>query len=433
MLFSDIAMIDENFEHHPHSWVGVRDGYIVYVADNPPTPQEIKAFGEIYDGREKLLLPGFYNAHSHAPMTLLRGYAESLPLHVWLNDKVFPFEDKITEQDAYWGMLLACAEMIRYGVVSCSDMYYHARARIRAVLESGMKMNLCEGLIAFKDKPYREYPDCQTNEDLVREFHNSADHRIKINYNIHAEYTSNPTTVADIARIVQEKDLCIHLHASETKKEHEECKRRRGGLTPIQYFDSLGVFENPAIAAHCVWVEKSDIEILAEKGVFVVCNPASNMKLGSGFAPISEMLERGVRVALGTDGMASNNNHDMMQDMYLMSLVYKGASLDPAVVNPQQALRAATRMGALSQGREQCGLIKQGFRADMCVLDTSSPSWMPPTNPLCNVVFSGHGSDVVLTMVDGSIVYRDGNWPTIDVELAKAKTSAATARIIASL
>lgn len=433
MLFEDIALLDENLEYREHCWVGTRDGKIAFLDDKAPAPEVAAEFGESYSGTDKLLMSGFFNAHAHAPMTLLRGYAEGLPLHNWLNDKVFPFEAKITEEDAYWATLLACAEMARYGVVSFSDMYYLSEARIKAVTESGLKVNLCDTLVAFEDKPYKEYPVCEVIEGLIRGHHDTVDGRIKIDYNIHSEYITQPTPVADVAQLACEKGLHVHVHVSETRSEHEECKQRHGGLTPVEYFNKLGIFDSPTTAAHCVWVEDSDIEILAEKGVYVACNPASNMKLGSGFAPIPKMLDRGVAVALGTDGVASNNNHDMMQELYLMSLIYKGHTLDPSVVTPQQVLTAATRTGALSQGREDCGYVAVGAKADLCVLDTSGPSWAPDTNPLYNVVFAGHGSDVCLTMVDGQVVYRDGTYPTLDIEEAKAKTAEATKRIIASL
>ena len=204
-------------------------------------------------------------------------------------------------------------------------------------------------------------------------------------------------------------------------------------MTPVRYFESLGVLDVPVTAAHCVWVDDGDIDVLAERGVFVAANPASNMKLGSGFAPVAKMLARGVNVCLGTDGMASNNNHDMMQDMYLLALTAKGSTNDPAVVTPKQALTAATRMGALSQGRDDCGYVAVGAKADLCVLDTSGPSWAPMTNPLVNVVYAGHGADVFLTMCDGVVVYREGEWPTLDIERAKAEVEARTKRIIGEL
>ncbi len=190
------------------------------------------------------------------------------------------------------------------------------------------------------------------------------------------------------------------------------------------------MFDSPVTAAHCVWCEEDDWEILRKHGAFVACNPASNMKLGSGFAPIQQMLERGVNVCLGTDGMASNNNHDMFKDMYLMATIYKGYQLAPTAVSPRDVLAAATRVGALSQGREDCGLVKEGFKADLTVLDVTGPHWCPMTDPLMNVVFAGSGSDVALTMCDGTVVYRDGAWPTIDVERAIAEVNARAERII---
>ena len=433
MLFADIDILDENFDLKRHQWIGIRDGRIAYVGGKAPAQDEAGAFGEVYDGAGRLLIPAFYNAHAHAPMTLLRGYAENLPLQAWLNDMVWPFEAKMTPEDNYWATLLACAEMARYGVVSFSDMYYCTDERVRAVVESGMKANICESELFFESKPFSEYAVCAKMEEYVAKYHGAADGRILIDYNIHAEYTSNPQTCADIAAVVKEKGLRMHLHASETKSEHEECKQRHNGLTPLRYFESIGVLDVPTTAAHCVWVDDGDIDLMVERGVFAVCNPASNMKLGSGFAPVAKMLERGVNVCLGTDGMASNNNHDMMQDMYLMATIYKGYALDPTAVTPKQALTAATRTGALSQGREDCGLVKEGMRADLAVLDTTGPSWTPATDALCNLVFAGHGSDVVLTMADGAVIYRDGTWPGIDVERAQAEVEERTKRIIAEV
>lgn len=431
MLFKNIGIIDENFDYQAARWVGVRDGRFDYIGSEAPADAE--AYGEVYDGTGRLLMSALYNVHAHAPMTLLRGFAENLPLQRWLNEKCWPFEAKMTPEDNYWAMVLALAEMARYGVVSCSDMYYATPERAKAVSEAGMKANLCEGLLAFEPKPYDEYPICQMNEEFVETLHGSADGRILMDYNIHAEYTSNPQVCADIAKIVKEKGLRLHLHASETKSEVEECRERHEGMSPIKYFESLGVLDVPVTAAHCVWVDDEDIDIMVEKGVFVACNPASNMKLGSGFAPLSKMLDRGVKVCLGTDGMASNNNHDMFADMYLMGLIYKGATLDPAVVTPQQVIEAATRNGALAQGREDCGLVKVGMKADLCVLDVTGPQWCPMTDPVYNVVFSGSGSDVVLTMCDGQVVYRDGVWPTIDLETAKSEVAERAQRIIGEL
>lgn len=431
MLFKDIDLLDENLDYKAHQWVGVKDGRIDYIGDEAPADAD--AYGEAYDGAGRLLLSAFYNAHAHAPMTLLRGFAENLPLQAWLETKCWPFEGKMTPEDNYWGTLLACAEMARYGCVSFSDMYYCTDERVRAVDEAGMKMNVCESELFFEAKPFADYAIAAKMEDYIKKYHGALDGRILVDYNIHAEYTSNEQTCRDIAEVAKAAGLRMHLHLSETKSEHEECKQRHGGMTPAAYFASIGVFDVPTIAAHCVWCDDDDLAIMKEHGVFAALNPASNMKLGSGFAPVTKMLERGVNVCLGTDGMASNNNHDMFQDMYLMALLSKGYLNDPTAVTPQQALSAATRGGALAQGREDCGQVKVGMKADLAVVDTTGPSWHPMTDPLMNVVYAGHGSDVVLTMCDGKVVYRDGVWPGIDIERAKAECTERTQRIIAEL
>ena len=223
--------------------------------------------------------------------------------------------------------------------------------------------------------------------------------------------------------------LGTHVHVSETQSEVEGCRERHDGKSPVQWLESLGAFDVPAIAAHCVYVDDEDIAILAKHGVTVAHNPASNMKLSSGFAPIAKMLDAGVNVALGTDGMASNNNHDMFQDMYLMAMLPKGKELDPTLITPKQAVFSATRAGALAQGREDCGLVKEGFKADLCVLDVTGISWCPVNDMLTNVVYAGHGSDVVLTMCDGAVVYRNGVWPTLDIDRVKAEVCKRTVRI----
>lgn len=431
MLFKEIAILDEDLDFQPSKWVGVEGDAITYIGD--AAPGDAQRFGRVYEGAGKLMMPALYNAHAHAPMTLLRGFAENLPLQRWLEEKCWPFEAKMTPEDNYWATLLACAEMARYGVVSFSDMYYATPERARAVTEAGLKANLCEGLLAFEPKPYAEYPIAAKNEEYVRTLHGSANGRILMDYNIHAEYTSNQQVCEEIAQIVADKGLRLHVHVSETEKEVAECRERHDGLSPVEYFAQIGVFDVPCTAAHCVWVDDADLDILQDKGVFVANNPVSNMKLGSGFAPIPKMLARGMNVCVGSDGMASNNNHNLFSDLYVMGLIYKGSTLDPAVVDPKQILRAATRTGALSQGREDCGAIKEGFKADVTVLDVTGPQWCPMTQPDYNVVFAGDGSDVVLTLCDGQVVYEDGSWPGVDLERVKAEVAARAERIISEL
>ena len=427
MLFKDISIIDEDFGCREHQWVGTDGATIGYVGDSEPA--DAARFGETYDGAGKLLMPAMVNAHAHAPMTLLRGYAENLPLQAWLEQKCWPFEGKMTGDDNYWATLLAGAEMLQFGTVSFSDMYYHTPERARAVDELGMKANLCTSPLAFEPKPIQEYDVFAEMEDGMDNVDGMADGRIRFEGCIHAEYTNNDVTAKSVFDWAREHNTRMHVHVSETKSEVEDCRGRHDGKSPVQWLDSLGAFDVPAIAAHCVWVDDADIAILAERGVTVAHNPASNMKLASGFAPVAKMLEAGVNVALGTDGMASNNNHDMFQDMYLMALLPKGDQLDPTAVTPQQALFAATRAGALAQGRDDCGLVKEGFRADLCVLDVTGPAWCPANDVPTNVVYAGHGNDVELTMCDGKVVYRDGVWPGIDIDRVKAEVTERTARI----
>lgn len=431
MLFKDISLLDENLDYQEHQYVGTKDGKIAYIgAEMPADPDQ---YGEVYEGEGRLISPAFYNAHAHAPMTLLRGYAENQPLQQWLNETVWPFEGKMDAEDNYWATLLSCAEMSRYGCVSFSDMYYHTPERARAVAESGMKANLCTSPIAFVPKDISEYECFAEMEDGVATYNGAENGRIKFDACIHAEYTNNDVTAKSVFDWAKEKGVGLQVHMSETESEVKECRERHNGMSPVQWMDSLGAFDVPTTAAHCVWVDDEDIKIMAEKGVSAAHNPASNMKLASGFAPVAKMIEAGVNVALGTDGMASNNNHDMFQDMYLMALLPKGFNLDPTLVTPKQALNAATRAGALAQGRTDCGLIKEGFKADLCVLDVTGPSWAPMFDPLCNMVYAGHGSDVVLTMCDGNVVYQDGVWPTIDLEKAKAEVAVRMERILDQL
>ena len=431
MLFKDIAILDEDFQYREHQWVGVEGASITYLAGEAPADEA--RFGEAYEGEGKLLMPAMYNAHAHAPMTLLRGYAENLPLQAWLEQKCWPFEGKMTGEDNYWATLLAGAEMLRYGTVSFSDMYYHTPERARAVDELGMKANLCTSPLAFEPKPIQEYPVFAEMEDGADNVDGMAGGRIKFEGCIHAEYTNNDVTAKSVFDWARERGTQLHIHVSETKSEVEDCRSRHDGKSPVQWLESLGAMDVPLVAAHCVWVDDDDIAILAKHGATVVHNPASNMKLSSGFAPVAKMMEAGVNVALGTDGMASNNNHDMFQDMYLMAMLPKGNLSDPTLVTPQQALFAATRAGALAQGREDCGLVKEGFKADLCMLDVSGPSWCPVNDMPTNVVYAGHGSDVVLTLCDGRVVYRDGEWPTVDLAKVKAEVAERTARIQAEL
>ncbi len=432
MLFCDIDILDEDLNHLKGRYVGVEGDTITYIGKTePPDPTE---YGERYDGRGKLLMSAFYNSHAHTPMTLLRGYAENQPLKDWLEKTVWPFEDKITAEHSRVSCQLAMAEMIRYGIVAYTDMYSDTIERVQATIDAGMKANHCDGgTLCMVETDYDTLPVAETNRRLFADYHGAANGRIKIDMCIHAEYTTPKGMIRRCVKEAAEHDAQIHLHLSETKSEHEECKERHGGMTPSAYFDSLGVFDVPVTAAHCVWLEPGDIEILAQRGVHVSLNPASNCKLASGTAPVPDLLAAGVNCSIGTDGMASNNTHDILQTAYLLACTQKVAAMDPSIITPTEILQMLTVNGARSQWREDCGVLAVGNKADLIVLDLDTP-WMHPVHDLkVNLVYSANGSDVVLTMCDGQVLYRDGEFLTIDVERAAAQTEQSVAEILAAL
>ncbi|MBC8569809.1 amidohydrolase family protein [Zongyangia hominis] len=413
MLFRDITVIDENFEVRNHCYVGVRGDKIAYLSDELPKED----FGEVYGGRDKVLLPGFVNAHCHVAMTLLRGYAEGLPLDRWLHEKVFPFEAQIQSEHFYYGAMLGIAEMLACGVTSFSEMYFSCEEIARAVAESGIKCNLAVGVTSpVPPVPFEDNLLVRHMFSLFKRWDGAKNGRIKIDTCLHAEYTTDEETVRGMARLAKEKGSITHVHLSETREEHEGCKARRGGRTPARYFADCGLLESRAHFAHGVYLEEGDRELLRAAGASVAHCPASNLKLGSGVTDVPALLKSGVNVAIGTDGAASNNNLDMLSEMRLCSLLGKGIAGDPCLLPPREVLYMATRAGALSQGREDCGLIKEGFRADLTVLDLHRPHIQPVHDVLGAVVFGAKASDVVLTMCDGRVLYKDGVYLTLGEE-----------------
>lgn len=428
MLFCNIDLLDEGFVLKRKKYVGTKDGRIVYIGDTAPEED----FGEKYDGNHRLLMSAFYNVHGHAPMTMLRGYAENLPLQRWLFEKVLPFEDKLNEECAYYSTQLAIAEMLASGTASFSDMYYLFGGMVPAILESGIKCNLSRGLTVFDDSDYTSLPAYRDSMRLLGEWNGANDGRLIGDLSIHGEYTSTPKVVEAVAAHAKDVGARIQVHLSETQSEHEECKHRHG-MTPAAYMEKCGIFDAPTTAAHCVWLEGDDFEILKKHGVSVACCPASNMKLASGFANVPELLKRGINVALGTDGAASNNNLNILQDIYLFGVVYKGYFHDPTLLTPAETLHAATRAGALAQGRNDCGQLAVGCKADLCVIDTDTPQFTPMTDAASNVVYAAQGADIRLTMVDGNVLYRDGEFTTIDIEKVKAEVQRRTDTILHNL
>ena len=428
MLFKEITILNQNFEIEHDMYVGTKDDRIIYIGKDTP----MEDFGEIYSGKNRLLIPGFYNAHAHSPMALMRGYGENLALMDWLNTRIFPFEDRLNSNAVYWGTLLCMAESLRYGIISSSDMYYFIPDMVKAVADSGAKANISRAVANPMGMDITKLPSMTEARDAITQFNGIENGRIIIDASIHAEYTSNEETVRCVADLAKEMDVRMHVHLSETKSEHEECKARHGGMSPAQYFNQCGIFDVPAIAAHCVWCE-GDFNILKEKGVTVASNPVSNLKLASGICNVTEMLKREIPVALGTDSVASNNNLSFFEEMKTFAILAKVREQNPTVITPKQALEAATINGAQAQGRYDCGAIKEGNKADLLVLRTDVANMHPVHNMLNNIVYSATDGDIVMTMADGKVLYKDGEYTTIDIEKTIFETEAATAAILKQL
>ena len=428
MLFSNIKILDENFTVKDKMFVATEDDRIVYVGDCMPRGD----YGDLRQGEGRLLMPAFHNAHGHSPMALLRGYAENMKLQDWLFTKVFPFEDKLDSNSVYWGTLLTMAEGMRFGIVSHSDMYYFLDDMVRATLESGCKSNISRAITEFGDGDPWETVRLKEMKDTYERLNGAGDGRIKIDISIHAEYTNSLRVMQAVADYCNQVGSIMHVHVSETKSEHEECKAKYG-KTPVRLFNDIGAFDSKALAAHCVWIEGEDFDILKEKGVSVASNPISNMKLASGVANVPEMLRRGINVAIGTDSVASNNSLNFFEEMKIFAMASKMFYNDPTAITPKEALYCATRGGALAQGRDDAGLIKEGYKADLIMIDIDQPNMYPIHDLLNNLVYSASGTDVKMTMSDGKVVYEDGVYKTLDIEKTMYEAQEATKGILAQL
>lgn len=429
ILFKNAGILATNnnkFEFIENGYLGVDGDKIDYIGKEEPK----KKYKEEKDSSGLILTPGFVNCHGHSAMTLLRGVGSDLPLQDWLH-VMWPVEDRMNEDDLRCGMELAIMEMLSSGTTSFTDMYLMPWAVADTIGRSGIKANFSRVMQAFSemsDSDYDSYYRVKETEDLVSAFHNSYSERLKVDYAIHAEYTCKPLVVRRYSEDCLKKGLKMQIHLSETKKEHVECIEKYG-KTPTEWFNDLGCFENPTLAAHCVWVEESDMDILKEKGVTVVHNPTSNLKLGSGFAPIPKMIEKGINVALGTDGAASNNNLNFMEEIHLASIIHNGRLGDPTVMDPETVLKMATINGAMAQGREDTGSLEVGKKADIVAFDVNKPHLTPNLNPEALLVYSAQGSDVCMTMVDGNILYENGEFKTIDKERVYSEVKKSIARL----
>lgn len=380
------------------------NGRITYVGANRASggyDREIDLGGD-------LIIPGFKDAHTHSAMTFLRSLADDLPLNDWLYKEVFPREAKLTEEAVYTYAQLANMEYLTSGITSSFDMYMKLPAYAKACTDMGYRTVICGSINDFGG----------TVEGIEEEYntYNNMGELVSYQLGFHAEYTTKRETLEGLAALSQKLKAPLYAHNSETKSEVEGCKERYG-ITPTQLFDKLGMFEYGGGGFHCVWFDERDMEIFAEKGLWMVTNPASNLKLASGIAPICEMRRHGMKnFAIGTDGAASNNCLDMFREMFLVAGLQKYREEDAAACPAFEVLEMATKGGALAMGLSDCDVLAAGKLADFAVIDLNQPNMQPHNNIAKNLVYSGSKQNVKMTVVNGQILYENGMFPTVDKE-----------------
>ena len=351
------------------------------------------------DCKAGLLMPGFKDAHTHSAMTFLRSYADDVPLQEWLEDKVFPMEEKLTREDIYHLTRLAVLEYLTSGITSIFEMYLAPDAAAGACADMGMRCVLTSGLNNFTSSVK------QQEEEYVR--WNSENPLIRYRLGFHSEYTCSPELLRELAKLANRRRAPVYTHLAETEREVAACKGRYG-MTPAVYLDSLGMFEYGGGGYHCVHMSQADMEVFFRHGMTAVTNPASNLKLASGIAPVAELVRRGIPVAIGTDGPASNNCLDMFREMYLVSALSKIREGNAASLDALETLRMATVRGAEAMGLSEADILAEGKLADIILLDLRQPNMQPIHNIPKNLVYSGSKSNVRMTMIDGVIRYLDG-------------------------
>lgn len=378
--------------------VWVDGNSIVYVG---PVREDMPAFQRQIDLKGDLLMPGFKDAHTHTAMVFLRSYADDLPLQDWMYNKVFPYEAKLTPEAIYQFTRLGIMEYLSSGITASFDMYFYNEAYAKANVDCGFRTVICSAMNDFDADP--------TN--IEREYlrFNNYNELVSYKLGIHAEYTTSLQRMEYMASLAEKYQAPCYMHCCETKTEVEGCIERHG-LTPPQLLDRMGLFRYGGGGFHCVWMSEEDIELFARKGIYAVTNPASNVKLASGIAPVDKLLAAGVPMAIGTDGAASNNALDMFREMYLASCMQKLSLMDAAAGKAEDMLTMACVGGAHAMGLADCDDIAPGKKADLCVIDLHRPNMQPLLNIPKNLVYSGSKENVRLTMVNGRVLYENGQF-----------------------
>lgn len=367
-----------------------------------------------------LIMPSFKNAHTHSAMTFLRSYADDMPLNDWLFKQVFPMEDKLTPDDIYDLTKLAALEYFSGGTTAAFDMYFHPDRAVQAAVETNLRLVLCGAVSGGNNKA--DFDSAMSRLEDYRVRFNNLHPLISFKVGFHAEYTTDISIMKAIAELAKKYKEPVYTHNSETASEVQGCIERHG-MTPTALMESLGMFEYGGGGFHCVHMTDEDIEIFARRGLWAVTNPCSNLKLASGIAPLAKMNEAGVRLAIGTDGPASNNALDMFREMYLASVLQKVRENDAAAMPADVVLKAAVSGGALAMGLTDCDTLSAGKKADMMIIDMDRPNMQPVNNIVKNIVFAGTRDNVKMTVSGGVIVYENGEFPALDKEKIYAKAN----------
>ncbi len=411
-----VITVDADFTVVSDGMVGVSGERIVFVGART-AGAALPAAEKSVDVKGALILPGLVNTHTHLPMALFRGLADDLPLAKWLNEHIFPAEARhIDPETVKLGASLAAAELLLSGTTTCCDGYFLETHAAEAVVEAGLRAVLGQGVIDF---PAPGVPDPARNvahaEDFARCWQQGPT-RIRPSIFCHSPYTCSAATLTAAKEAARRRGVLFQIHVAETRTEAEQIVAAHG-VSPVAYLDRLGVLDADTLVVHGVWLDSRDIETLAERNCPVSHNPESNMKLASGIAPVPQMLEAGVRVSLGTDGCASNNDLDLLSEMDTAAKLHKVNTLDPTLLGAEQVVKMATVDGAGALGLSgRIGSIEEGKEADLVVVDVSAPHMMPIYRPASHLVYAARGSDVTDVMVEGRFVVRDGKLLTIDIE-----------------
>lgn len=400
--------------------IGIQGNRIAAISESPLEGRYI------IDGFDKIAVPGMVNAHTHTAMTLFRSYADDMVLMDWLQNKIWPAESNLTGEDVYWGTQLAIAEMLKTGCTCFADMYFFMDETAQAVEETGFRASLSRGITgAGKEADER----IKENVELFKKWHNAAEGRIKVMLGPHAIYTCPKETLLKIVNTAQKIGAEIHMHLSETKGEVDDCYKQNG-VSPVAYLNNLGLFEVGTLAAHCVHVSEDDMAIMATNHVRVVHNPQSNLKLASGFAPIMDMKEHNVLVALGADGASSNNNLDMLEEARIASFLQKNITGDPTVFPAKETLAMVTENGYKALDFADLGEIKVGNIADVVLYDMNKPQWYPRNDRYSLFIYAASASDADTVLVNGKVLMEKGKLLTIDLAKVYAEVNKRAKRLV---